>query len=851
LLTFTAARIVCALVVGAWLALGIAAQENSQSPRQVVDPARGPAVRGRALSNGVPVRDAVVRAWRKSLVRFAQRDGGAAFDERDWYGMRFEGAMSPSDVLGAPEVYSTDADGRFSVPTFGSGELRIEIVSRAGARRALDPLTVDGASSLELGDVGLRDGCSLHGKLRVPDGTSPRGLKLELWNFGRARDLAHRAEIAIVDERGEFAFECLTAGPQHLYVDEQPGVLARGGEYAFDLEPGEQREMVLDVRDRAGCQVQARVTVNGEPAQDVSIALRSIASPNKSARLERTDEGGEVGGWGNAIGPADAELFAPSRMPIGRFARVADLASGASVAFTIDAQCGKLALRWPALPPGETLDQVALESNRTGAAHPYAPVFVADPLGAAADVRATAANACEFAWVAPGEYEWRVRVLSRKAHDVCAERYYRAAVTIRAGETTECVLTEADRTPQTSSVFGRVLLDGQPVPHAEINLWSESLVHYFVDQDGGEPARFDENDSYWDATNGPTALAFSLGAPSKQHTDADGRFAILALASVDYRFEILGPGGARKSIDPIAVAADRPTDLGDIELEPGSTLSGKVLLPVGVDPTTVTLSCWVFARETHVQLESDATFHLAGLHAGVAHVHVEGAAGLLPGTFEPPPRLIAGGSSEIVIDMRDHASCNAALVVRVNGRPARGVWARLNAADKSDCIFESTDASGVTMGRVLAMGLADVQLIAASGMSLGHFERRLDLVAGTTSLAEIDVACGALELEWPRLAGADPLYGLRIAVKDSDGATLLHANAHAGKWDTKPDSHIVGDQRARFDWLPIGTHEWLITVETLHGDEVRVQSTFRKTLTIRPDETTGCVLTERDRAKVR
>src|SRR5882672_4487527 len=220
------------LVLGGLIASTVAAQDSSPSLRQVVDFTRGPLVRGRALSNGVPVRDAVVRLWRKSLVRFAERDGGAAFDEGDWYGMRFEGAMSPSDVLGGPEVYATDADGRFSIPMFASGEIRLEIVGRTGARRVLDPLTVEVTSNLELGDVGLRDGCALRGKLRVPDGTSPRGLKLELWNFGRSKDLAYRVEVAIADERGEFAFDCLTAGPQHLYVDEKPGVLARGGEYA-------------------------------------------------------------------------------------------------------------------------------------------------------------------------------------------------------------------------------------------------------------------------------------------------------------------------------------------------------------------------------------------------------------------------------------------------------------------------------------------------------------------------------------------------------------------------------------------------------------------------------------------
>jgi hypothetical protein len=839
------------IVVGALLALVVAAQESSPSPRQLVDFTRGPVVRGRALSNGVPVRDAVVRVWRKSLVRFAEREGVEPFDEGDWYGMRFEGAMSPSDVIGACEVYATDADGRFAVPNIASGEIRLEIVADSGARRVLDPLATDVASNLELGDIGLRDGCSVHGKLRVPDGTLPRGLKLELWNFGRGKDLAHRAELAIVDERGEFAFEGLTAGPQHLYVDEQPGVLARGPEYAFELAPGERREMVLDVRDRAGCQVRARVTVNGEPARDVTVALRSIAAPNKFARLERTDSRGEVGGWGSAIGPADAELFAPSRMPMGHFARAADLTSGASVAFTLDAQCGVLALRWPELPSGETLDQVALEAKRAGVAHPYAPVFAADPLAAAADVRAIAPNACEFAWVAPGDYEWRVRVLSRRGHDAYADRYYRAAVTIRAGETTECVLTESDRTPQTGSVVGRVLLDGKPVAHAEIKSWSESLLRYFVDEDGGDSAQFDENDYYWDATNGPTALAFSLGAPSKQQTDHDGRFAILALAAVDYRFEILGQNGARVSIDPIAVAAGRPTDLGDIELERGATLSGKVMLPVGVDPTTVTLSCWVFARETHVQLQGDATFRIAGLQAGVAHVHVAAPAGMLPGSYEPAPRLVAGQSSEIVIDMRDRASCGASIAVRVNGEPAQGVWARLNAEGRGDCIFESTDSRGWMTGKVLAIGLADVQLVAASGMSLGRFEKQLDLVAGAAAETEIDVACGALAIEWPQLEGMGPLYGVAIAVKDSGGATVLHANAQAGRWDSKPDAHVLGPHSARFDWVPPGTHEWLITVDTLRGDDQLAHTTYRKTLTIRAGETTECVLSERDRVKPR
>jgi hypothetical protein len=423
------------------------AHESATSAVQVVRLAKGSKLRGRVLSKGAPVRGAIVSVWQRSLVRFAEKVGGSSsefpFEEDDWY-YTSDGPVSPSEWIDDAKEYRTNAEGRFEASNFAGGEMRVVIVSDTGARRVFDPLAIEVSSDLDLGDIALLDGCSLRGKLLVPPGTSPRDVGLGIWNFGRTTDTWHRNEHATADENGDFYFEFLTAGAQHLIVENKPGVLWSSGEHEYKLSPGEHGEIVIDLRDATGCQVQARVRVDGDPLVDAGVEFVAREGKRWTPGLWRTDREGRASNWCAAVGSCDVIVKSCCGLPLAILPRGADFIASGSIELDIDAHDGNLVLEWPALDGGLPAQSIELVAD---VKEPFVHRFNGNvsPRSQYGKPRMLADNRCDFGPIMPGTYDCRLIVSDRGSFCSSDVPNYQKTVTISAGETTQCVLTERER----------------------------------------------------------------------------------------------------------------------------------------------------------------------------------------------------------------------------------------------------------------------------------------------------------------------------------------------------------------------------------------------------------------------
>lgn len=414
---------------------------------QTVRLTRGASLSGRVLHRGQPVVGALVRVYAESLVRYDESEGGAPFDEDDWYWMEIDGPISPDDAIGAPRLLRSGADGRFEIGSLERGEIRVEIVTELGARRVIDPLAVDPAKPTDLGDIELLEGCSLRGRVIVPGGTSARGVRLTLWNRGRAEDRWRRAEHAVADEDGKFVFEHLTAGRQHLFVDDTPGVLTASPEFTYELAPGEQREVVLDVSHLSGCHVAAVLRIDGAPAPGFDVALVAREPERWTHGPGRTAADGRASNWCRVVGLCDVVATSSVGLPVAMLRGGADLVAGPPIELVLDANPGKLLLEWPACASGKPAEYVAIEAD---VSEPFQRHFRAhlSTEWPNASVRMLSATRCELSHLMPGTYECLFVVSDRGSFSWGEVPNYRKRFTIRAGETAECALTERDLVPE-------------------------------------------------------------------------------------------------------------------------------------------------------------------------------------------------------------------------------------------------------------------------------------------------------------------------------------------------------------------------------------------------------------------
>lgn len=411
-------------------ARGEIVHDSPQTRRCIVRVTKGGGLVGHVTVDGKPVEGAKVILRDTTLEELF---GEPVADEDHAYWHVWDGWVDPFLGDEGERMVESDAQGRFRFDSLESGEHRLEITTTLGERRSIEPIRIDAATPLDLGQVELFLAGELTGRVLTPPDTSPAGLKLTATVFDIARH-------ATTDAEGRFRIPMLPAGLAHVSVHNQPGVLAWFPTQHFRLAPDQALEVVLDASGCAGASVAIVARIDGQPAEKLNVYLNAARDPKQTARLNSTDTKGATSGWVSAIGESDLEFHAPSRMLVAALPRAAVLSPGASVSLELDLAVGQLAFEWPALPPGEKLQQVEFEGRRADRAQPVHAVWFRRQRGFDADLVQRSEQRCEFRWVHPGECEWKVRVISSSAAAEHIERNYRRSVTVVAGALAECVV---------------------------------------------------------------------------------------------------------------------------------------------------------------------------------------------------------------------------------------------------------------------------------------------------------------------------------------------------------------------------------------------------------------------------
>lgn len=408
-------------------ARGEIVHDSPQTRRCIVRVTKGGALVGQVTVDGKPVEGAKVILRETTLEEFW---GAPVADENDPYWNDWEGSFDPFWLDSTKRATSSDAEGRFR---FDSLEYRLEITTTLGERRSIEPIRIDAAMPLDLGQVELLLAGELTGRVLIPPGTSPAGLRLTATVFDISRHTTTDAE-------GRLRIPMLPAGLAHVSVHNQPSVLAWFPTQHFRLAPDQTLDVVLDASACAGASIAIVARIDGQPAEKLNVHLSAARDAKRTARLNSTDKKGATSGWVSAIDESDLEFHAPSRMLVAALPRAALLAPGASVSLELDLAVGQLAFEWPALPPGEKLQQVEFEGRRADRAQPVYAVWFRRQGRFDADIVERSEQRCEFRWVHPGECEWKVRVISSSADAEHIERNFRRSVTVVAGVLTECVV---------------------------------------------------------------------------------------------------------------------------------------------------------------------------------------------------------------------------------------------------------------------------------------------------------------------------------------------------------------------------------------------------------------------------
>lgn len=407
----------------------------AESRRCVVRLSRIGSLRGRVSMRGEPVEGAAVILRETTLEELLEEP---VEDENDAYWIDGEGAIDPYRIDPTLRRSKSDSEGRFSFEELPPGGYRLEIKTKLGERRSIDPLWIAEDAPLDLGQVVLLPASTLEGRVITPAGTSPANLKLRVNAFDVTR-------TTTTDAEGRFRFPSLPTARAYVTIEDRHGVLVSFPPQRVMLTDGETNDVVLDASACAGATLSIIARIDERPAAGLQVYCESSSGDERHAWLDGTDQGGQSARWVAAMGEVDVEFLAPSRMLVARLPKAVVLTRDALARIDVDLAVGQLAFEWPALPPGEKLDQVEFDGRRSDRKEHVQPVWFCRSTANNSDIVRRSDQRCEFLWVQPGEAEWTVRVLSSSATDAHIQRYYRRTVTVVAGALAECRLKPEHR----------------------------------------------------------------------------------------------------------------------------------------------------------------------------------------------------------------------------------------------------------------------------------------------------------------------------------------------------------------------------------------------------------------------
>ena len=307
---------------------------------QAVELARGGSVTGRVTIDKHPVKSVRVRLRR------------ALIDDKD-----AAGDVNPFDLTrfaGRSRLVWTGRDGRFAFEDLALGTYELDVRGREGARARIAKVVVAGTKPVGVGDIALSTGATLRGRALLPPNVRAKGVRL----LAQAGGHTTTTEL---DKQATFEIDSLPAGPCSLTVYEQDGVVIAGPPFEFELAAGETRDIVLDLRDRAGMWIEARVLSSGRPVRGLQVDFPRVNSFNASSHtvvIDRfpTDETGAERSWQAPLAHIALGVSSNEGMSLGRYERdVVVLPSGDGLV-ELHLELAELQVDWRGITPMPEFD---------------------------------------------------------------------------------------------------------------------------------------------------------------------------------------------------------------------------------------------------------------------------------------------------------------------------------------------------------------------------------------------------------------------------------------------------------------------------------------------------------------
>ncbi len=316
------------------------AEDASGSAHQTIRLARGASFAGRAVKAGAAVPGARAILERCSTKIDASQPDEAPEERFFSDNYRFD----LSEYVGRRREVETSADGRFRFADLAAGTYALTIRGPGSAPVVREGIAVAAAASIDAGDLDLRPGAGIRGRLVLPPGTSPVGWEVTVQ--GASEELRGRQRGVGAD--GSFAFEGLAPGRHTLLVqtprDEQTEPVKD-----VDLRGGETVDVELDVAAMIPADLRVRVLRDGRGLAGATVDARCGAGEER--RQHRSDAPTDAEGATRLVvrgcGGLELEALSSAGLRIGRSSAPITIAPGGSMDASVDVVAEAVTLSFP------------------------------------------------------------------------------------------------------------------------------------------------------------------------------------------------------------------------------------------------------------------------------------------------------------------------------------------------------------------------------------------------------------------------------------------------------------------------------------------------------------------------
>lgn len=315
------------------------------------------------------------------------------------------------------------------------------------------------------------------------------------------------------------------------------------------------------------------------------------------------------------------------------------------------------------------------------------------------------------------------------------------------------------RMQRSGIIRGRVVHEGQPVERAAVTLFG--IIR------GGN--RGPDGEIQW-------TVRVDRNERSTTATDLDGRFSLDAPTNGAHRLIVQPRDGASLIVDDVQVGAGEIRDLGELQLLPGASVEGQILLPPGIDPAGLGVLLGDWKDDVRTVADARGHFRFEELAAGAQTVTLDERPGLLASGAQAAFELHAGEVTQVTIDARGHGICSVSLQLDLGGVLRIGALVNLvRASDASEHVtLGECDAEGRVSGFVRAWGESRVTIHLPGHRALEHPDARLDLVAGGEVEELLRFELGTLHLLLPNGTALPEEGALRLVLAPAADAQPEH-----------------------------------------------------------------------------